>query len=142
MAIVRQVLPRKGNQVWTIQPSDSVLAAIQIMAERDIGALVVIEGNHPIGLLSERDYTRNVYLKDRSSPATTVREIMSSPIVPIEPGETVEACMELMTERRIRYLPVIEYGRQVGLVSIGDLVKSIISEQEHVIKQLRLFIPS
>jgi CBS domain-containing protein len=142
MAIVRQVLPRKGNQVWTIQPSDSVLAAIQIMAERDIGALVVIEGNHPIGLLSERDYTRNVYLKDRSSPATTVREIMSSPIVPIEPGETVEACMELMTERRIRYLPVIKYGRQVGLVSIGDLVKSIISEQEHVIKQLRLFIPS
>jgi len=142
MAIVRQVLPRKGNQVWTIQPSDSVLAAIQIMAERDIGALVVIEGNHPIGLLSERDYTRNVYLKDRSSPATTVREIMSSPIVPIEPGETVDACMELMTERRIRYLPVIEYGRQVGLVSIGDLVKSIISEQEHVIKQLRLFIPS
>lgn len=142
MAIVRQVLRRKGTQVWTIQPSDSVLAAIQIMAERDIGALVVIEGNHPIGLLSERDYARNVYLKGRSSPATTVREVMSAPIVSIEPGETVEACMELMTERRIRHLPVIEYGRLVGLVSIGDLVKSIISEQEHVIEQLQLFIQS
>jgi CBS domain-containing protein len=142
MATVRQVLRGKGNQVWTIQPSDSVLAAIQIMAERDIGALVVIDGNHPIGLLSERDYARNVYLKGRSSPATTVREIMSFPIVSVDPDETVEACMELMTERRIRHLPVIEYGRLVGLVSIGDLVKSIITEQEQVIEQLQLFIQS
>lgn len=142
MATVRQVLRRKGTQVWTIQPSDSVLAAIQIMAERDIGALVVVDGNHPIGLLSERDYARNVYLKGRSSPGTMVREVMSAPIVSVEPDETVEACMELMTERRIRHLPVIEYDRLVGLVSIGDLVKSIISEQEHVIEQLQLFIQS
>ncbi|MDA0703765.1 MAG: CBS domain-containing protein [Proteobacteria bacterium] len=142
MAIVRQVLRRKGNQVWTIQPSDSVLSAIQIMAERDIGALVVIEGNHPIGILSERDYARNVYLKGRSSPGTMVREVMSAPIVSVEPDETVEACMELMTERRIRHLPVMEFDRLVGLVSIGDLVKSIISEQEQVIEQLQLFIQS
>lgn len=142
MATVQQILRRKGGQVWTIRPSDSVLAAIQIMAERDIGALIVIEGSQPIGLLSERDYARNVYLKGRSSPATKVCEVMSAPIVSVEPGETVEACMELMTERRVRHLPVIEYGQLVGLVSIGDLVKSIISEQEHVIAQLQLFIQS
>ncbi|MBT5415971.1 MAG: CBS domain-containing protein [Rhodospirillaceae bacterium] len=142
MAIVRQLLRNKGNQVWTIQPSDSVLDAIRIMAERDIGALVVIEGNQPIGILSERDYTRNVYLKGRTSPGTAVREIMSAPIVSAQLDDTVEACMELMTERRIRHLPIVEYDKLVGLVSIGDLVKSIISEQEHVIEQLQLFIQS
>lgn len=142
MATVRQVLRSKGSSVWTIEPVDSVLSAIRTMAERDIGALVVVDGELPIGVLSERDYARNVYLKGRSSPDTKVREIMSSPVVSVGPDETVEACMELMTARRVRHLPVMEDGRLAGLVSIGDLVKSIITEQERVIEQLQLFIRS
>ena len=140
MKNVKQILDDKGYDVWTISPDLSVLEAITIMAEKGIGALVVVEDEEVIGVISERDYARNVILRGRSSRQTAVSEIMSTPVYSTDLGSTAEVCMEIMTEKRIRHLPVLDDGRLVGLISIGDLVKSIIDHQQFMIEQLESYI--
>jgi CBS domain-containing protein len=137
---VVDVLSRKGGEVWTIEPDASVYDALEIMAQKEIGALLVISDSVLIGLLSERDYARKVILKGKSSKETPVREIMTSPPVTI-PGTThVSECLSIMTERRIRHLPVVENGYFLGVVSIGDMVNWIISRQEQEIEHLHHYI--
>ena len=129
MLRVTHLLARKGKDVWSVDADEPVLEAIQIMAERHVGALPVLRGGELVGLVSERDYARKVVLMGRSSAETFVRQIMSSPVITVPPGETARSCMEIMTERRIRHLPVIENGAMVGMISIGDLVRAVIEEQ-------------
>ncbi len=136
MTTIRQVLQRKGGDVLTIDADETVYRAIEIMAERDIGALVVAENGRPVGLLSERDYAREVILKGRSSRDTAVRDVMAENYPKTTPDQTVEDGMAVMTEKRIRHLLVMENGRLVGLVSIGDLVKAVIDQQQSTIEQL------
>jgi len=136
MTTIRQVLEKKGPEVTTIAPDETVFRAIEIMAERDIGALVVVANDAPVGLLTERDYARQVILKGRSSVNTAIRDVMVENFQAVTPDDTVEACMELMTDKHIRHLPVLENGRLAGLVSIGDLVKSVIDQQRSTIEQL------
>jgi CBS domain-containing protein len=136
MTTIRQVLERKGRDVVTIAPEETVYRALERMAELDIGALVVAEAGRPVGLLGERDYAREVILKGRSSLDTPVRDIMVKAFPIASPGDTVEACMTIMTDKRIRHLPVMEDGVLIGLVSIGDLVKSVIDHQQSTIEQL------
>ena len=142
MATIKQVLEEKGYEVLAIEPVASVYSAIEIMAENGIGALMVMNGNRPVGLISERDYARKVTLKGRSSKNTEVREVMTSPVYCVRPEQTVEECMALMTDKRVRHLPVTEGDRLVGIISIGDLVKSIIAEQQFIIEQLEHYICS
>jgi CBS domain-containing protein len=141
MKKVTEILRSKPERtVQTIAPSASVLDAIKLMAERNIGALVVMEDEKMLGIITERDYARKVILKGRSSKDTPVREIMTSPVVCVRPDQTNEECMELMTGKRVRHLPVFDGGNLIGLVSIGDLVKDIISEQRQTIQQLEHYI--
>ena len=140
MKTVQQVLDVKGRDVWCIEPDATVREALGRMAEKDVGALVVTEEDHPVGLIDERDYARKVIMKDRSSPQTLVKEIMSSPVHHVGPTQTVDECMTIMTAKRVRHLPVVEGSKLVGLVSIGDLVKSIITEQQSTIDQLEHYI--
>lgn len=140
MTIVSQLLAGKGEEVWTIEAEEPVLAAIQIMADRRVGALPVMRGSELVGIVSERDYARKVILLRRSSAETPVWQIMTSPVVTVTPTESVRHCMELMTERRIRHLPVTEADRLVGMVSIGDCVRIVIEEQQETIEQLEKFI--
>lgn len=140
MPTVRQVLDSKGREIWTIGRDEMVLDAIREMAQRDIGALVVVDENGPIGMFTERHYAREVFLKGRSSPITPVREAMRSGFVYVSPERTVEECMALMTEHKVRHLPVMEDGMLVGIISMGDLAKSIISDREFVIDQLTNYI--
>lgn len=140
MTQIEQILESKGRDVWTIGPDDTVLQAIEQMHARDIGALVVMENGRPIGIFSERQYTRNVFLKGRASPTTAVRDVMRSDVPYVRPDSSVEEGMAIMTDRRIRHLPVMEGDRLVGLVSIGDLVKSAIEHSEFVIDQLVHYI--
>ena len=140
MKTVQHVLQSKGRGVVTIQGEASVLEALELMARTEVGALVVTEGDEILGLLSERDYARKVILKGKRSPDTPVREIMATRVVCVDPGQTVEACMALMTEKRVRHLPVVEEARLVGIVSIGDVVKTIIEEQQLTIEQLEHYI--
>jgi CBS domain-containing protein len=142
MMSVRQLLDRKGRELFSIAPEAAVLEAIRIMADRHVGALLVMEGDAVSGIVSERDYARKVILMGRSSADTPVRDIMSAPVVTVQPETTVEKCMQLMTERRVRHLPVTEAGRVVGMVSIGDLVKAVIAEQQQQIEQLETYIHS
>jgi CBS domain-containing protein len=142
MKKIRNLIAEKGSQVWSIGPDARVYDALALMAEKGIGALLVIDDTGPVGLFSERDYTRNVVLKGRSSRETPVREIMTSRVLYVTPDQPVEEAMALMTERRVRHLPVIENGHVRGLVSIGDLVKAIISEQQFIITQLEHYISS
>ena len=142
MISVRQLLDRKGRQVFAIPPGAAVLDAIRLMAERHVGALLVIEGDTLAGIVSERDYARKVILLGRSSADTPVRDIMTTPVLTVQPETTVEKCMQLMTERRVRHLPVTEGGRVIGMVSIGDLVKAVIAEQQQQIEQLESYIHS
>jgi CBS domain-containing protein len=137
---IRDVLKRKGQDVWSIAPESSVYQAIEMMAERHVGALLVITNERLIGIISERDYARKVVLKGRSSKETRIDEIMTSPVIFVEPHRGVEDCMKLMTDNRIRHLPVIEDQKVVGVVSIGDLVNWIISAQDHTIQQLQNYI--
>ncbi len=142
MTTVERLLDRKGHGVWTIGPDDSVLDAIKELANKDIGALVVMDGENPVGMFTERDYARNVFLKGKSSPGTPVRDVMAKPIIFARPEHTVDECMSLMTRKRVRHLPVLDAGDMVGMLSIGDLVKSVIDEQQHTIEQLEHYIHS
>ncbi len=140
MTTVRQLLQKKGHEIWSVPPDASVFRAIEVMAEKGIGALLVLDKDEPVGIVSERDYARKVILKGRSSRETEVREIMTSKVVFADAGDSVEDCMARMTARRIRHLPVLDDGKLVGMISIGDLVKSIISEQQFIIEQLEQYI--
>jgi len=140
MTTVRQLLDQKGRNVWSIHPDATVFDAIAKMAEKDIGSLVVMDGEELVGLITERHYARNVVLKGKTSPATPVRDIMERRVVIAQSGQTVDQCMAVMTEERVRHLPVFEGKNPVGIVSIGDLVKSIIGDQKFIIVQLEQYI--
>jgi CBS domain-containing protein len=140
MKRVRDILEVKGFSVWSIGPGASVFDALKLMAEKDVGALVVLDGDNLVGIISERDYARKIVLLGRASPTTQVREIMTTDVVCIDPEQNVNECMAVVTEKRIRHLPVLENGKLIGLISIGDLVKSIITEQQFIIEQLERYI--
>jgi CBS domain-containing protein len=140
MQTVNQLLRVKGSQIFSVAPTDSVLRAIEIMATRHVGALLVMNQGTLLGIISERDYARKVILKNRSSHDTPVGDIMRSPPITVSPENTVHHCMELMTEGRFRHLPVVEAGRVVGMLSIGDLVKAVIEDQRDQIEQLERYI--
>jgi CBS domain-containing protein len=142
MLRVKHLLIAKGQDIWTVEAEDPVLEAIQIMADREVGALPVMRGTELVGIVSERDYARKVILLGRSSGETPVWQIMSSPVLTVTPEDTVTHCMQLVTEQRVRHLPVVDRGRLVGLVSIGDLVRAVIEEQQETIVQLQQFITS
>ena len=142
MKTVTQLLKGKSRPLCTIGPGARVFDALRLMAEKDVGALLVIENDQLAGILSERDYARKVILQGKSSQDTPVREIMTERVVCVQPKNTVEECMALMTDKRVRHLPVIENGKIVGILSIGDLVKETISEQQFMIKQLESYIHS
>ena len=137
---VCSILRRKGGEVWTISPESTVYDALLMLADRDIGALLVAESGRLVGIISERDYARKVILKDKRSKDTTVHEIMATDLVTVTPDHTVDECMRIMTRHRIRHLPVLEEGKLAGVVSIGDLVNSIISAQAETIDQLSNYI--
>jgi len=137
---VRDVLKRKGQDVWSITPDTTVYRAIEIMADKHIGALLVIVDGKLVGIVSERDYARKVVLKGRSSKETRVAEIMTSPVISVQPQHAVDECMRIVTDNRIRHLPVIDDERVIGIVSIGDLVNWIISAQHQTIQQLQDYI--
>ncbi len=140
MHTVDHLLRVKGGQVYSVAPTDSVLHAIELMANHHLGALLVMNNGSLLGIISERDYARKVILKNRSSHDTAVSEIMTSPAVTVTPHDTVHHCMQLMTEGRFRHLPVLESGRVVGILSIGDLVKAVMDEQSAQIEQLERYI--
>ena len=140
MKRVRDILEVKGNDVWSIEPGASVYEAMKLMADKEIGSLMVMEGTKLVGVISERDYARKVILEGRSSRTTEVREIMTSRPVCAEPEQNIEECMVVMTEKRVRHLPVMDEEELVGVISIGDLVKSIIDEQKFIIEQLEHYI--
>ena len=142
MKSVKQLLGAKGAQIYSVGPDSKVIDALRLMAEKNVGALVVLEGTRLIGIFSERDYARKVILQGKSSGEISVREIMTSDVVTIEPERTVEECMALVTSRRIRHLPVVENEQLLGVISIGDLVKEVIAEQEQTIRQLESYIHS
>ena len=137
---IRNLLRSKGSEVWWLPPDATVYEAIALMAEKRIGAVLICEEGRPVGIVSERDYARKVILMGRSSKETRVREIMSSPLITVTPDHTVDECMRIMTERRVRHLPVMEGDRVVGMISIGDLVKATISAQAQTIQHLSDYI--
>ena len=140
MTTVKQILDTKGYAVWSIHPQASVFTAIQQMAEKEVGALVVLEGEALVGIISERDYARKVILQGRSSYETAVRDIMTPRVICARLDQSIEECMTIVTERRIRHLPILDSGQLVGIISIGDLVKTIIAEQQFTIEQLEHYI--
>ena len=142
MQSVKQMLEGKGNDVHSVKPDDTVLTAIKRMAELGVGALVVLENDNLVGILSERDYARKIVLAGKSSKETPVREIMSSPVLTTTLDTRANACMRLMTDRRIRHLPIVDGEKVVGMLSIGDLLKVVVSEQQKVIDQLNNYINS
>ena len=140
MTTVRQLLDQKGSKIWSIHPDATVFDAIAKMAEKDIGSMVVMDGDELVGIITERHYARNVVLKGKASPATPVRDIMERHVVIARPEQSVDQCMALMTEKRVRHLPVLEGEKPIGIISIGDLVKSIIGDQKFMIDQLEHYI--
>lgn len=136
----RSVLDQKGYDVWSVAPDATVYEAVQLMAEKNIGAVLVMENDRLIGMLSERDYTRKIVLKGKTSRKTQVRDIMGSPVITITPAQTIEECMRLMTDKRVRHLPVIEEGKVIGILSIGNLVNWIITAQNATIDQMERYI--
>lgn len=142
MKTVSQLLQGKSSGVLWVSPESSVFAALKLMAEKNVGALLVMSGDALRGIMSERDYARKVILLGKSSHELAVRDIMSDKVVSVTPKQTVDDCMGLMTGRRIRHLPVLDNGRVVGVLSIGDLVKAVIEEQQQTIRQLESYIHS
>ncbi|MFJ4350169.1 CBS domain-containing protein [Pseudomonas sp. NPDC089428] len=142
MKNVEQLLKTKSQHqtVYTIGPDDSVLDALKLLAEKNVGALPVVENDKVVGIVSERDYARKLVLKGRSSAATPVREIMSAPVITVEPKRNLDYCMQRMTDLHLRHLPVVDNGKLLGLLSIGDLVKETIAEQANLINQLEQYI--
>ena len=137
---VGQLLRTKGSRIWSVRPDDTVYDAIAAMAEHDVGALPVVDDGGLVGILSERDYARKVILKGRASRETRVRDVMTSDVITIAPDRSMQDCMELMTDRRIRHLPVLRDGQLIGIISIGDVVKATIAEQAFLIEQLQSYI--
>jgi CBS domain-containing protein len=142
MAVVAQLLKHKRDAIYSVEPEAPVLAAIRLMAEHSVGALLVMRGQGLVGVVSERDYARKVILKGRSSSETLVREIMSSPVITVRPDQSVRECMQIMTDKRIRHLPVVTGERVVGVLSIGDLVRAVLEEQQKTIEELEQYIRS
>lgn len=140
MFIVRQILEAKGYDVWSVQPETTIYEALQLLADRGIGAVLVLEDQALVGIFSERDYARKVVLQGKSSRTTPVREAMTDRVIYVRPDQSVEECMALMTGHRIRHLPVVEENRVVGVISIGDVVKSVISQQANTIHHLETYI--
>ncbi|MBI4736391.1 MAG: CBS domain-containing protein [candidate division NC10 bacterium] len=140
MKLVKQILKEKGDQFWSVGSDTMIYDALKLMAEKEIGALLVLDGGKLVGIMSERDYARKVILKGKSSLETPVREIMTSKVFFIRPQQTVEDCMALMTDKHIRHLPVMDGDKVVGVISIGDLVKATIDEKDFMIKQLENYI--
>jgi CBS domain-containing protein len=140
MKTVRQLLQAKGYDIWSVAPDDSVYDALKLMADKNVGAVLVTEAGNLVGILSERDYARKVILKGRTSRDTPVREIMTEKVVYVRPDQTTEECMALMTDKRVRHLPVVENDQLIGIISIGDVVKAIMSHQEFMIEQLENYI--
>ena len=135
MNIVRQLLQMKGSAVWCVSPEDSVYEALRLMAEKNVGALVVTENDKVVGILSERDYARKVVLQGKASRNVPVNEIMSSPVFSVHPDQTVEECMDLMTRKHIRHLPVIDGEDLMGMISIGDVMRDILYRQREELKK-------
>ncbi len=142
MTTVRQLLGRKGRGICSIEPEDPVLEAIRSMADHHVGALLVMKAGQLVGIVSERDYARKVILLGRSSSETPVWQIMSSPVHTVSPDQSLDECMRMVTDRRVRHLPVVEDGQVIGVISIGDLVKAVIENQQHIIEQLETYIHS
>jgi CBS domain-containing protein len=140
MRTVQQLLDEKGHDIQSVHPDESVFDAIQKLANANIGSLIVVEDDRPVGIFTERDYARSVILKGKSSPTTPVKDIMTTRVVYAQPDQTVEECMAVMTDKHIRHLPVLDGEKLIGMISIGDLVKSIIAEQKFTIEQLEHFI--
>jgi CBS domain-containing protein len=140
MTTVKQLLDAKGKEVWSMPPDGTVFDAIQLMAEKNIGAVVIVEAGRPVGIFTERDYARNVFLMGKASPTTRVGDIMVTRVVFAKPDSTIEQCMAVMSDKRVRHLPVLDNGRLAGIVSIGDLVKGVIADQQFVIEQLEHYI--
>jgi CBS domain-containing protein len=141
MHTVRQILEKKGRAIWSVSPDAMVYEALQIMAEKDVGALAVVDRGRLVGIMSERDYARKVFLKGKASPNTPVREIMTERVVTARLSQTVEECMALMTVHRTRHLPVMEGEELVGMISIGDVVKASLEDKDFLIQQLEHYIP-
>jgi CBS domain-containing protein len=137
---VRTILDQKGHAVWSILPDATVYQAIQEMSDKQVGALIVLSGGQLAGIVSERDYARKVILKGRDSRTTKVREIMTQPVMYVTPGQTIDECMQLMTSRRIRHLPVLERDEVIGVLSIGDLVNWVVRSQQQTIDHLKNYI--
>ena len=142
MLTVRELLAKKGSEVWSVSPDATVYDALQLMAARNVGAVLVLDDGELAGILSERDYARQVILKGKASRDTPVRDIMTTAVVSVSPERTIDDCMSLMTERRIRHLPVLQSDVLLGVLSIGDVVKAVISEKEFHIEQLESYIAS
>jgi CBS domain-containing protein len=140
MHTANDILKHKGESVWSVRPTDTVLHALGVMAEHDIGAVLVLDSEKLVGVFSERDYARKVVLAGRSSKESQVREVMTAHVVCVAPTQSVETCMALMTNRRLRHLPVVDRKRVVGIVSIGDLVKATIDDQQTTIVELQRYI--
>ncbi len=142
MKTVKDILRAKGSVVWSVKPDESVFEALKLMAEKDVGGLVVMNGDHLAGIITERDYARKVIIEGRSSKETPVTDVMTKKVLCVTPERTVDECLALMTEKRLRHLPVLEDKNVIGIVSIGDLVKAIIEEQRLLIDQLQQYITS
>jgi len=140
MKLVSDILNSKGHEIWAVKPDDTVFDSLQLMADKGIGALLVMNGDKLVGIVTERDYARKVILEGKSSKDSTVKEIMTTKVLCVSPERTVDECMALMTDKRARHLPVLDHKHVVGVVSIGDLVKTLISEQQILIDQLQHYI--
>jgi CBS domain-containing protein len=140
MKIVSDILRSKGNDVWAVKSDDTVFESLQLMAEKEVGALLVMDEDRLVGIVTERDYARKVILEGKSSKDSSVAEVMTKRVLCVEPERTVDECMALMTDKRARHLPVVENKQVIGVVSIGDLVAAMINEQQVLIKQLQHYI--
>jgi CBS domain-containing protein len=142
MTLVKHLLQNKGSEVWSVPPEASVVEALQLMAQKNVGALVVLHQGRLVGIISERDYARKVILQEKLSPTLPVSKIMTGPVYCVGPEYTIEQCMAVMTDKRVRHLPVLKDDTVIGVISIGDVVKAIMSHQEFIIEQLENYIVS
>ena len=140
MELVKHILNSKGHEIWSVKPNDTVFDAVKLMADKSIGSLLVMNGDKLVGIVTERDYARKVILEGKSSKDSSVKEVMNSKVLCVSPDQTVDECMALMTDKRVRHLPVLDHKHAVGIISIGDLVNAVISEQQILIDHLEHYI--